>query len=237
MEYIMDRNAELEPTLRGVLENYALPKDLGRKVAERCFAGKFGSTLHPHGRAPALIGNSLPWLLVAALAGALIGYVGFGSQISLGNQLMMAEVYGGRGPRGGIGLGVLSSGILPASAATLRVIFLVFLILFVTRAKAWRMIFPQRLPAGLVVARWLAMLAALFGVARVVSGIFLAVLLFGDLSLSSRGRSSGGGFVAGVAFLLDQLWWVTFWVAALAVLLVAVNLWTQRYLRPQTNDR
>lgn len=231
----MDRNAELEPTLQGVLENHALPKDLGRKVAERCFAAKFGSTIQRHDAAPSAAVVALPWLLVAALAGVLVGYIALPSQHGLSNELMMAQMYGGRGGRGGIGLGILSNGILPASAATIRVVFLVFLILFVTRARAWRTIFPKRPPAGLVVARWLATLAALFGIARVGSGIFLAVTLFSDLS--SIGRSGSGEFVVGIAMIFDQLWWVTFWVASLAALLVFVNIWSQRYLRPQPSNK
>ena len=80
-----------------------------------------------------------------------------------------------------------------------------------------------------------ATVAALFGVARVVSGIWLAFLLFGSFSTSSRSRD--GEFAASLALLIDQLWWVAFWVAALAVLLVAASFWTERYLRPKHTDR
>ena len=116
----MERSGELDPTLQLLLESLSLPSGLGRKVAEQAFAKRFGSTLPRQVEVPGLTWAALPWLLVAALSGALMGYTVLPSQGGLSTQLMAAQMLGGRG---GDGLGFLSTTILPASTATFRVVF------------------------------------------------------------------------------------------------------------------
>ena len=230
-----DRSAELEPTLQSVLESDILPTDLGQSVASKAFAKRFGSSFSrpPTEVAPAT--RSLPWLIVAALAGALVGYVVLPSQSSGFNaQIALAQLMGNRGLRGNPGLGLLSNPLLPASTETFRVLFLVFLILFVTRSQIWTKIYPARLPVSLVVTQWLALIASLFGVARVALGTFVALAMFSGEQALTRGPGEAG--VLSIGLLVDQLWWLCFWLAALAIIFFLASLWAQFHWRSPATE-
>jgi hypothetical protein len=143
---------------------------------------------------------------------------------------MLYELVGGN-PVGGTG--TIGRG-LPQITNTIRTVFFVFLLLWVTRTKVWETVFPAGVPGGIYVARWAALLAAILGLGRCASGIYVTLRLF-----MTMGSGRGGGqtpqylqdWVPSLV-ALEQLWAIAFWLTLMIVLFTVANRLTLRFVRP-----
>ena len=233
-----DRSANLSSTRASVLADHSLPRDLGRNVAKRAFQNHARTKTDPQTALAATSAASLPWLLVAALFGVLFGSVVMpmnqGGNIT--EQLLLAEMTRSRQGFLAGGANLFANNLLPASVSTVRVLFLIPLVLFVTRASFWTAVYPARVPASLVAARWLAVITALIGFGPLLIGLYVAFALFAQTAGGGQPQR-GADPIIGIGMLLNQMWWLAFWITAFVLLFVAVNAWTQRYVQtPDTAD-
>jgi hypothetical protein len=111
------------------------------------------------------------------------------------------------------------------------------LIGFATRTKVWNVIYPKRLPAGLLVARWLGVIAIMCGVARFLCNLFFVFSLISGIGSSRPFGPGDGEFLFGVSMIIDQLWWLSFWLTTFTLVAFMSGMLLQRRFQPQPQRR
>jgi hypothetical protein len=235
-----------------VLEDQTLAPDLAdeitRKVYRQHFGTSFSAAVPPANGEPGIsLKTSGVSLLVAALLDGLVGYflAWPRSQSALAQQLAYAQMLGARSPRGGVselmlyelmggspvgGEGTLGRG-LPQITNAVRIVFFVFFLLWITRTKVWNVALPTGVPNGIYVARWVALLAAILGLGRCVSGIYITLRLFAGMGGGGRQTSMSIAQWLPLLGVLDQLWAIAFWLTLMVVLFTLANQLTLRFVR------
>jgi hypothetical protein len=247
-----DEHQQLCTTVQSVLEAHKLPPDLAEDVTGKVYQERFGASFGPVGPRSDSI-PAIPWkspstsLLLAALAGGLVGYflAGPRSQSALSQQIAYAQLLGPRSARGGsselmlyelLGASALGTGGamgrgLPQITGTIRTVFFVFLLLWLTRTKVWNAVFPARVPGGIYAARWVALLAAIFGLGRCASESYVSLRLFGAMGRGGPNSQLLEQWAPSLV-ILEQLWAITFWLTLMIVLFTLANRLTLRIVRP-----
>jgi hypothetical protein len=97
------------------------------------------------------------------------------------------------------------------------------------KTRLWEGVFPAGIPGGVKASRWLAMFAAILGLARVAVGGMVTGLGFIGLSRNAYGfgMEMEGWFPA--LMILDQLWSVAFWFTLTILFFTAANQFLMRY--------
>jgi hypothetical protein len=224
-----------ELAIQHFLEGHRPPAGVGREVARRTFARRYGSTLTSIRPDLKAVGAApMAWIVAAALGGALFGAVALSARSDTMDKVVMFSLTSGGA--GGAGELLLADLVLP-SAGVLRIIVLMFVLGIVTGSRVWRHVYPDGSPAGLNAARVLTLLAILVGTARVLIGCFLAYALLHSNFIAGGGSMASATKLIAAAIALEQAWWLIFWLALLSLLTVAVGLLTQRYLEPPLAGR
>ena len=169
--------------------------------------------------------------IIAAIAG-VVGYVLGGSGAggnSMQRMLNMQMMYGGRGMSNAYEAMMISElmgsgggagrGILPTMTSTVHVICLAILLIWVTRNRVWHYLFPARLPFGIQVAKWLALITALIGLARCLCFMLVSLFMFNQMQ---RGSGDMSWIASSVGFV-NQLWSIAFWITLLVIVLTCVD--------------
>jgi hypothetical protein len=128
----------------------------------------------------------------------------------------------------------LGRGGLPALAFDasdlVRLLLALAFLVWITRASFWSVLFPIRLPRGVLLARWLAIPTILVGGLRLLLALWLYVLTWSNMMW--QGRMADISVWLGTSQFLDQVWTLAFWLTLLALLFGVLNEITLRYARP-----
>ena len=240
----VEDHKELGTAIQTVLETQKLPPEIPEQVTQSAYQKKFGTALnvnplHSPQNAPATMLKAP--MLVALLFGLIIGYVvsGNGSQMSLPQQLALRGMprYGSNDfvemmmyseMMGGGVFGFSGSG-MPSFSTTMRVLFFVCFLIWLAKTKLWETLFPAGVPVGVYVSRWLAILAAILGLAKAsLTGLMSGV---GLIATGGRGASVETEIQGWLPTLmvLDQLWSIAFWLTLTILFFTAANQILLRY--------
>ena len=115
---------------------------------------------------------------------------------------------------------------LPRVNSTIRVIFFIFVLVWIARTKAWETAFPKGIPAGVRTARVVCALAGLMGIAKCAVELYLTYLFFSGALTKAVKESQT--WLYGIMQLLDQLWVLGFWLTLILIAFSVGNLFSNR---------
>jgi hypothetical protein len=167
-----------------------------------------------------------PLVLLAFLGGVVLSSMsGLGQNSSTMEQLFYAEMMG----RGGGMRGFGAMGLTARANDVFSMLFTLAFLTWITRASFWSVLFPIRMPWGVVIARFLAIPVIMLGMFR----LLIAVLVVA-LSWTSNMNQGFGDFspVILASEFLGQLWMFAFWIVLLVLLFGVLNEIARRHARP-----
>jgi hypothetical protein len=242
-----------EEAQRAIEVGLAPPKDQLQRyqtMSDSLYVEQFGSAIEVRPRAerepsPAItaLPPGTPWpLLAAAVGGLLMGYVVWGQQTqsprTLEQALMQQAILSGGGWGGMGGMGGGWAGASPGIAAAQTVLgtvtniardlFALFLIIWICRSQIWNMVFPTRLPRGLLMARLIVMPLAIVAILKLVITCLIAIALVGAQN-TGLGSADLQLYTA-VHMLLSVVWSCGFWVILLLILFMVFEHVAARYV-------
>lgn len=257
---------EVHLATQRVVESQPLPTGIAEEAANHAYQSKYaGVELN----APAstsssestktipMIGSisaqTIAWVLGALIVGFFLGGRGGGQATPNPMQQIqqlqnMQMIYGGG--RGGNPYEAMmmsqmmaanaGGGLLPAFNPTIKVIFLAVALMWCTRSRLWKRLFPAKIPLGIKAARWMALIAALVGLARCIG---YASMTGFTMTQGTQGGVFGGNGRDGVGWMfqslqmVDQLWAITFWLTILILVMTVADLLVQALVPKDAPNR
>jgi hypothetical protein len=233
---------ELQTTLSSLFEGKRFRPELAADMAERLYHEQYGTSLNVAAISPPVAPGTPPHaspvlLLLVGAAGALLGYMAAGGRSSNATEMLTLAAFADSGPHGLSMLAALGG----AGFADIgRSLFLLFALAWVTRSSVWNVVFPAKLPNGLIYARIFAVPVLLVGFLRLVINTLATVGMLGGRM--GFGRSFSGlrdelQLIFMLRSVFDLLWTVGFWIAVFILLFTLVNHGVVQFARQAERAR
>ncbi len=218
---------ELSVLLGSVIQPLKPAEGLAARLVDRLPPARHGARFASNPRetlGPATPVSAL--IVLAFLGGVVLSMMsGVGRGSSAMEQLFFAEMTGrGEGMRG---FGAL--GLAARAGDVFSMLFTLAFLAWITRASFWQVLFPVRMPWGVVIARWLAIPVIMLGMFRLL--LAFAIVLLSWTSAMSQGMGDFSPVILTSEFL-GQLWMFAFWINLLVLLFGVLNEITLRKARP-----
>lgn len=224
---------ELSHLLASVIEPHKAPPNLASRLVDK-LPPPSGQRPAPadRGQAPPPPLPQAGPLLLAAFAGGAVVYAltgvggrrgGMGQVVE---EMMYSELLGRMGTRGPFGAGFVGT----MAGDFTSVLIAIVLLVWITRASFWQVLFPIRMPAWIAFARWMAIPAALVGGLRLLCALW--IMFLGWINSMGTMIITDWSVWIGTTQLVDQIWSLCFWLTILALLFGVLNELTTRYAKP-----
>lgn len=250
---------EVQRSTQRAVESQPLPPGIAQEAADHAYQSKYGvgvdfnapTPTSPDGtRMAARIGSFSPQTIATSLGALVIGFLlggggGGGGQAAPNplQQIQNLQMLLGRGGRGTGAYEMMmmsqmmngngSRGLFPAFSPAIKIIFLVVALMWITRSRIWERLFPAKLPVGIQVARWTAIVAAIVGIARCGGYALMTGLM---MTRGTQGGTFGGNAPDGVTWMfrliqfVDQIWAFSFWLTILILMMTVAEHLTKAFI-------